>query len=102
MNPLTRLAIGLALAGANPLGAAAEPAPVPRPYLEAHLYLTAPRPLALLEDGDAAIEQIAVQLGYADGSNFHRAFRRWMGVAPGAWRDARRDGADPGGARGPK
>ncbi len=52
------------------------------------------RALGMLEDGAIPIERIAAELGYADPSNFNRAFRRWMGVAPTAWRElesARRD-----------
>ena len=32
------------------------------------------------------IEQIAIQLGYNDPSNFGRAFRRWLGKSPRAFR----------------
>lgn len=34
--------------------------------------------------------QVASRLGYAEQTSFTRAFRRWTGVTPGAWRDARR------------
>lgn len=40
----------------------------------------------LLESGTLGIDEIAAQLGYSDPSNFGRAFRRWNGVAPTAWR----------------
>ncbi|MBF7731417.1 AraC family transcriptional regulator [Pseudomonas sp. N040] len=42
--------------------------------------------LRLLTDTPLAVEQIAWQLGYADPSNFNRAFRRWQGCTPQAWR----------------
>lgn len=33
-----------------------------------------------------SLESIAVQLGYADASNFARTFRRWFGKTPGEYR----------------
>jgi AraC-like DNA-binding protein len=39
-----------------------------------------------LRDGNEPVDEIAVELGYSDPSNFARAFRRWMGVAPGRYR----------------
>lgn len=33
-----------------------------------------------------AIQEIGDRLGYSDVANFSRAFRRWTGVAPGAYR----------------
>ena len=42
--------------------------------------------LRLLAESPQAVEQIAWQLGYADPSNFNRAFRRWQGCTPQAWR----------------
>ena len=45
--------------------------------------------MTLLEDERASVGSIAEQLGYADPSNFHRAFRRWMGVGPTEWREQR-------------
>lgn len=42
--------------------------------------------LRLLAQSPLAVEQIAWQLGYADPSNFNRAFRRWQGCTPQAWR----------------
>ncbi len=47
------------------------------------------RALALLEDESQSIARVAELLGYSDPSNFNRAFRRWMGVAPTDWREAR-------------
>lgn len=42
--------------------------------------------IRLLRTTSASIEQIAGQLGYSDPSNFVRAFRRWTGRTPGAYR----------------
>lgn len=44
------------------------------------------RALTLLADPAQSVERIAEVLGYRDGSNFNRAFKRWRGVAPSAWR----------------
>lgn len=35
---------------------------------------------------DLSIAQIALRLGYAEHSNFTRAFHRWSGISPHAWR----------------
>jgi AraC-like DNA-binding protein len=40
----------------------------------------------LLSFSKINIEQIATQLGYNDPSNFGRAFRRWLGKSPRAFR----------------
>jgi AraC-like DNA-binding protein len=45
----------------------------------------------LLEDTDVALAQIAAALGYSEAGAFTRAFRRWSGQTPTAWRgDVRR------------
>ncbi|MDB4987069.1 MAG: Transcriptional regulator, AraC family [Myxococcaceae bacterium] len=41
---------------------------------------------ALLRDEKLSIEQVAEHVGYSDVSNFARAFRRWTGVTPAAYR----------------
>jgi AraC-like DNA-binding protein len=46
------------------------------------------RAKALLCEGAAPITEIALQLGYADPAHFTRAFRRWTGVTPSAYRSA--------------
>jgi AraC-like DNA-binding protein len=41
----------------------------------------------LLRNTVLTVEQIAGQLGYSDPGNFCRAFKRWTGRTPGAFRD---------------
>ena len=36
---------------------------------------------------DLLAEEVAFLLGFSEQSSFHRAFRRWTGVAPGRWRE---------------
>ena len=49
-----------------------------------------------LQDQEVAIAEVALLLGFADQSSFHRAFERWTGEPPGRWRAARRrPGAGP-------
>ncbi len=43
----------------------------------------------LLAGTDMSIDDIAFQLGYSDPSNFGRAFRKWEGVSPTAYRVSR-------------
>jgi AraC-like DNA-binding protein len=45
---------------------------------------------ARLRDTDAKLIEIALDVGYESEAAFSRAFRRVVGVAPGAWRRARR------------
>lgn len=45
------------------------------------------RALALVEAG-VTVSEIAWLLGYSEPSAFHRAFRRWTGSTPLAWREA--------------
>jgi len=53
------------------------------------------RDLALhhLADSDLAVSEIAARLGFEDASTFYRAFRKWTGSAPGAWRATARQAA---------
>jgi AraC-like DNA-binding protein len=43
-----------------------------------------------LRDPSLSISEIAWLLGYSEASAFHRAFRRWQGVSPQAFREQRR------------
>lgn len=43
---------------------------------------------AMLVRGDRGVAEIAQQLGFSDAGAFRRAFRRWTGVSPTAWRQA--------------
>ena len=42
--------------------------------------------LRLLSQRALSIEQVAESLGYGDARSLHRAFRKWTGAAPGAYR----------------
>lgn len=46
------------------------------------------RALLLLRGADRSMEEIAEQVGYSDVANFTRAFRRWTGETPAAYRKA--------------
>lgn len=40
----------------------------------------------MLENDELAIKQVAANLGFDNPANFGKAFRRWCGVSPGAYR----------------
>ena len=44
----------------------------------------------MLTDTDSDVSQVANILNYADSSAFTRAFRRWSGTTPAAWRHEQR------------
>ncbi len=44
----------------------------------------------LLEDGRATVSQAAATVGYQSEAAFTRAFKRYVGESPGAWRRSRR------------
>ena len=48
------------------------------------------RAIDYLVSTDEAIDRIAEMVGYADPSNFRRAFRRWTGMGPSAFRARQR------------
>ncbi len=43
-----------------------------------------------LADGDRAVTDVALSVGYASSSAFNAAFRAFTGLAPGAWRESLR------------
>lgn len=42
--------------------------------------------IVALAGGEQSVEEIAARLGFGDASAFHRAFKRWTGTTPGAYR----------------
>jgi len=46
--------------------------------------------LQLLTNSDMKLDELAIHLGYNDTASFTRAFRRWMGVSPGEYRQGSR------------
>jgi AraC-like DNA-binding protein len=40
----------------------------------------------LLETSDAGVAEVAKRVGYDAEAAFSKAFKRWIGVAPGAYR----------------
>jgi AraC-like DNA-binding protein len=46
--------------------------------------------LLLLRSSALSLDEVAEQLGYSDTSNFRRAFRRWTGLSPAAYRRGER------------
>ena len=49
----------------------------------------------LLRSAEASLDAIAERLGYSDPSNFRRAFQRWTGVSPAAYRKGRNEEPEP-------
>jgi AraC-like DNA-binding protein len=50
------------------------------------------RALLLLRSADLSVEDVAARVGYSDVANFTRAFRRWAGTTPTAYRRAEQKG----------
>ncbi|MGG8407039.1 helix-turn-helix transcriptional regulator, partial [Streptomyces sp. 12297] len=42
--------------------------------------------IAGLAEGGEPIAELAARLGFSEDTAFHRAFRRWTGTTPGAYR----------------
>ncbi|EHP40952.1 AraC family transcriptional regulator [Cupriavidus basilensis OR16] len=49
--------------------------------------------IAFLENTDLALQQVALRVGFSEPSTFHRAFKKWTGVAPGEYRQRQMMGA---------
>ena len=49
------------------------------------------RAAVLLENSDCSIDDIVHQVGYADLSGFHRAFKRFYGIAPAEYRQKKKN-----------
>lgn len=55
--------------------------------------IQAARAYALLRDSNQPVAEVAAELGFTEPSAFHRAFRKWTGQSPGAFRRTLRQGA---------
>ena len=51
--------------------------------------------IACLDRPELTLPEIAQHLGFSEASTFHRAFKKWTGVAPGAYRLTRMAGLPP-------
>ncbi|MFD1560354.1 AraC family transcriptional regulator [Paraburkholderia silviterrae] len=54
---------------------------------------------SLLRESDLSVAGIAIELGFTEPSAFHRAFRKWTGASPGAFRRDLRETGPTRGAR---
>jgi AraC-like DNA-binding protein len=55
---------------------------------------------ALLREGTTTLAEIADRVGYESEAAFSKAFKRWVGTAPGAYRKTARVGTNGAGANG--
>ena len=49
--------------------------------------------IALLSQPELPLNEVAARVGFSEASTFHRAFKKWCGVAPGEYRHTRLHGA---------
>ena len=49
----------------------------------------------LLRETNLTFAEIAEALGYNEASSFTRAFQRWTGMSPSAWRKSKKNRASP-------
>jgi AraC-like DNA-binding protein len=57
-------------------------------FREVHDALRRELALRHVGEGRLSLAEVAFLLGFQEPSAFHRAFRRWTGTTPGAWREA--------------
>lgn len=55
-------------------------------------YLRRDLAIYYLSRPDYSINEIAEKVGFTEPSTFHRAFKKWTGVTPGAYREGEREG----------
>ena len=52
----------------------------------------------LLEDKRMSVAQVAAEVGYQSEAAFNRAFKKYIGTAPGSWRRERMERGTMGGS----